>query len=159
VSDNQNIVLFGDAPFSVSEVTAFVLGGRPGAFFFLLVIATGLLLFSTSKKQPPPNEKEICRPVCTCTKNGGKNTPVSMPHTPVNDEKSKQKCTANSKRKSLMRLTSYRVQGLFPPSLPPLLILEENPFQHAATNTFYVSRPKKQKNGLYSKLITHEKLR
>jgi hypothetical protein len=45
VSDNQNIVLFGDAPFSVSELTAFVLGG--GAFFFLLVIATGLLLFST----------------------------------------------------------------------------------------------------------------
>jgi hypothetical protein len=67
VSDNQNIALFGDAPFSVSELTAFVLGGRPGAFFFLLVIATGLLLFSTSKK-PPPGEKEICRPVCTCTK-------------------------------------------------------------------------------------------
>jgi hypothetical protein len=46
-------VLFGDAPFSVSELTAFVLGGRPATFFFLLVIATGLLLFSTSKKQPP----------------------------------------------------------------------------------------------------------
>jgi hypothetical protein len=63
------------------------------------------------------------------------------------------------KKKIFIRLTSYRVQGLFPPSLPPLLILEENPFQQAATNTFYVSRAKKQKNGLDSKLITHEKLR
>jgi hypothetical protein len=33
------------------------------------------------------------------------------------------------KKKMLMCLTSDRVQGLFPPSLPPLLILEENPFQ------------------------------
>jgi hypothetical protein len=41
------------------KLTAFVLGGRPGAFFFLLVIATGLLLFSTSgkKQHPPPDEK------------------------------------------------------------------------------------------------------
>jgi hypothetical protein len=53
----SNIVLSSDAPFSVSELTAFVLGGRPGAFFFLLVIATGLLLLSTSEKTAPPQMK------------------------------------------------------------------------------------------------------
>jgi hypothetical protein len=37
------------------KLTAFVLGGRPGAFFFLLVIATGLLLFSTSEKKQHPH--------------------------------------------------------------------------------------------------------
>jgi hypothetical protein len=70
---------FGDEPFSVSELTAFVLGGRPGAFFFLLVIATGLLLFSTSKKQPPKIKKKYAGPCVHAPKNGGKNTPVSMP--------------------------------------------------------------------------------
>jgi hypothetical protein len=58
----SNIVLFGDATFSVSRLTAFVLGGRPGAFFFLLVIATGLLLFSTSEKQPPQMKKKYAGP-------------------------------------------------------------------------------------------------
>jgi hypothetical protein len=38
------------------KLTAFVLGGRPGAFFFLLVIATGLLLFSTSEKNNTPHQ-------------------------------------------------------------------------------------------------------
>jgi hypothetical protein len=38
------------------KLTAFVLGGRPGAFFFLLVIATGLLLFSTSEKKQHPHQ-------------------------------------------------------------------------------------------------------
>jgi hypothetical protein len=52
-------VLSGDAPFFVSELTAFVLGGRPGAFFFLLVIATGLLLFFNFRKTAPPDEKHI----------------------------------------------------------------------------------------------------
>jgi hypothetical protein len=39
---------FCDASFCVSELIAFVLDGRPGAFFFLLGTATGLLSFSTS---------------------------------------------------------------------------------------------------------------
>jgi hypothetical protein len=39
------------------KLTAFVLGGRPGAFFFLLVIATGLLLFSTFYVSRAKNKK------------------------------------------------------------------------------------------------------
>jgi hypothetical protein len=159
VSGNQNIVLFGDEPFSVSELTAFVLGGRPRAFFFLLVIATGLLLFSTSKKQPPKIKKKYAGPCVHAPKNGGKTHQLVCPHTPVNDEKEKAKMYRKFKKKILMRLTSDHVQGLFPPPLPSSVDSRRKPFSAGSNKHILCVTRKKTKNGLDSKMITHEKLR